>query len=295
VGERNASRTLADPCLVLGDVAVLLAERGPIGPALSALESGLGLSAVCLRDLDGHLVAGSTGVARPVLEIPVHGRAGAPLGMLVASGAVPAQLPVLRTAAAVLGLALTAPAPEDDEDERDALADALHDGPVQSLVVARYASDAAVRGGDAAAARDAVQAALVEARRFLWQLRPRGSGGFIEAIDQLSTHLVEAGGSPLGLVGDVEAAAALRGPAGVTAYRLVQAVAKPEGPSVMVSLRTDSGRLVVDIDGGVPLSSPDRWQRRAQALGGDLQTTTGRVRLVLLHPALKGSDARTNP
>lgn len=290
MAERDTSSTVVDPCLVLGDLAVLLAEGGAVGPALHALEAGLGLSAVCLRDHDGQLVAGTTGTARPVLEIPVHGRAGTALGMLVASGALPAQLPVLRSAAAVLGLALSPAAVEEVEDDRDALADALHDGPFQSLVVARYASDAAVRGGDVAAARDAVQVALVEARRFLWQLRPRGSSGLVEAIDQLSTYLVEAGGSPLGLVGDVEAAARLRGPAGVTAYRLVQAVAKPGAPAVRVTLRTDKGRLVVDIDGGVPLTSPERWQRRAQALGGELQTTTSRIRLVLPH-----TDARTNP
>jgi signal transduction histidine kinase len=290
VAARHESTDDVDPCLVLGEVAVLLAEQGPPGPALTALEKGLGLAALGLRDLGGRLVAGTTAPARPVLEIPVHGRAGALLGTLVAVGALPSQLPALRSAAAVLGLALSPAASTDVEDDRDALADALHDGPVQSLVVARYASDAAVRGGDATAARDAVQAALVEARRFLWQLRPRGSAGLVEAMDQLSTHLVEAGGAPLGLVGDVEAAAALRGPAGVTAYRLVQAVAKPDGPAVRVGLRTDGDRLVVDVDGGVPLSSPERWLRRAQALGGDLQTSAGRLRLLLPHP-----EARTNP
>jgi hypothetical protein len=295
VAERDKSHDVVDPCLVLGEIAVLLAEGGPAGPALRALESGLSLSALGLRDLGGRLVAGSSAPEGPVLEIPVHGRAGTPLGMLVAVGAVPSHLPVLRSAAAVLGLALTPPEPLDVEDDRDALADALHDGPVQSLVVARYASDAAVRGGDAVAARDAVQAALVEARRFLWQLRPRGSAGLVEAMDQLSTHLVEAGGSSLGLVGDVEAAAALRGPAGVTAYRLVQAVAKADGPPVRVGLRTDGDRLVVDVDGGVPLPDPDRWLRRAQALGGDLETSAGRLRLLLPHPAHKASEARTNP
>jgi signal transduction histidine kinase len=291
VVKRDVSAHAVDPCLVLGDLAVLLAEGGAVAPALTALQDGLGLSSVCLRDLAGQLVAGTTVSTGPVLEIPVHGRAGAPLGVLVTTGGVPSQLPALRSAAAVLGLALTPHPAEDLEDDRDALADALHDGPVQSLVVARYASDAAVRGGDAAAARDAVQSALVEARRFLWWLRPRGGAGLVEAIDQLSTHLVEAGGHPLGLVGDVEAARALRGAAGVTAYRLVQALAKPDGPAVRVSLRTDRDQLVVDVDGGATLPDPASWQRRAQALGGTLQTTTaGRVRLVLPHPEARTSQ-----
>jgi hypothetical protein len=290
VAERDASTHVVDPCLVLGDLAVLLAEGGAVAPALEALRSGLGLTSACLRDLDGGLVAGTSSAERPVVEIPVHGRAGAPLGLLVVTGAGPTLLPTLRSAAAVLGLALTPHPSEEVEEARDALADALHDGPVQSLVVARYASDAAVRGGDPTLARDAVQTALVEARRFLWQLRPRGGSGLVEALDQLSTHLVESGAAPLGLLGDVEAAAALRGPAGVMAYRLVQAVAKPDGPATRVTLRTDRDRLLVDVAGGTPLSDPTTWQRRAQELGGELQTTTSRVRLVLPTP-----DARTNP
>ena len=290
MAERDTSVRVVDPCLVLGDVAVLLAEGGAVAPALEALRTGLGLSSACLRDLEGNLVAGTTSADRPVVEIPVHGRAGASLGLLVATGAGPTQLPPLRSAAAVLGLALTPHASAEVEEARDALADALHDGPVQSLVVARYASDAAVRGGDPVLARDAVQSALVEARRFLWQLRPRGGSGLVEALDQLSTHLVESGGHTLGLLGDVEAAAALRGEAGVTAYRLVQELAKPDGPPARVTLRTERDRLVVDIDGGVPLTDPATWLSRAQSLGGDLQTTTSRVRLVLPHP-----EARTNP
>jgi hypothetical protein len=290
VAERDTSTHSVDPCLVLGDVAVLLAEGAAVGPALDALRRGLGLTSACLRDLRGGLVAGTTSADRPVVEIPVHGRAGAPLGLLVVTGAGVDQLPPLRSAAAVLGLALTPHPSAEVEEARDALADALHDGPVQSLVVARYASDAAVRGGDPTLARDAVQTALVEARRFLWQLRPRGGSGLVEALDQLSTHLVESGGSPLGLLGDVEAAGALRGAAGVTAYRLVQEIARPDGPPTRVTLRSDRDRLVVDVDGGVALPDLQPWQRRAQALGGDLQTTTSRVRLVLPHP-----DAKANP
>jgi signal transduction histidine kinase len=289
VAAQDEAATAADPCLVLGDLALQLSGDGAPGPALAALQVGLGLRAVALRDEHGELIAGSTAPDGPTLEIPVHGRAGTPVGVRVVSGALPSQLPALRTAAAVLGLALGPSGTDDLEADRDALADALHDGPVQALVVARYAADAATRGGDPGMARDALQGALVELRRFLWHVRPRGTAGFVGALDQLSSQLTEAGGHALGLVGDVEAAAALRGPAAVTAYRLVQALAKPDGPAVKVTLRADGDRLVVDVDGGVPLSSPDRWLRRAQSLGGDLQTTAGRTRLVLPHPDVRNS------
>lgn len=283
--------TGGDPCLVLGRVATALAEGGSASAALDTLVECLELRSAVLRDPTGELLAGRPANEGPRVELPVHGRAGTLVATLSVTGALPGQLPVLRSAAAVFGLALTPVGLDAElEDDRDALADALHDGPVQSLVVARYASDAAVRGGDVAAARDAVQAALVEVRRFLWNLRPRGGSGLMEAFDQLSTHVVEAGGPALGLVGDVEAAGALRGAASVLAYRLVQAVATPEAPPVRIALRTDGARLVVDIEGGATLPSPGGWLRRAQGLGGDLTASAGRVRLVLPHP-----EARTSP
>jgi hypothetical protein len=285
VAAHDESATAAEPCVVLGEFARLL-TGGP-EPALAALRAELGLGSAALRDAVGTVIAGTVSTSGPTHELPVHGRSGSPLGTLVVSGAVPAQLPVLRTAAAVLGLALAPAVVEDLEADREALADALHDGPVQSLVVARYAADAAARGGDAGLARDALQSALVELRRFLWHVRPRGSSGFVEALDQLSAQLTEAGGPAVGLVGDVEAAAALRGAAGVTAYRLVQAVARPDAPAVRVALRREAGQLVVDVEGGAPLTSPEALARRAQAHGGDLQTSTGRTRLVLPPPDVR--------
>ena len=115
------------------------------------------------------------------------------------------------------------------EAEADAAADALHDGALQALVVARYAADAAVRGGDAAAARDAVQEALVALRRAVWLLRPRGSKGLLEALQQLATQVVDAGCAPVVLDVDDDAAAVLDTeltPAAATvAYRLVQRAA----------------------------------------------------------------------
>jgi len=290
VAQQRAAQ-VADPCLVIGEIAALLTDGDAVPAALAALTAGLQLRTAALRSPTGDLVAGSAPEpGAPVFDVPVSGRSGAPLGTLTVSGGSAAHLPALRSVAAVLGLALAPALQDDGEQALDDLADALHDGPVQSLVVARYASDAAARGGDPAAARDAVQAALVEARRFLWRVRPRGSAGLVDALDQLSTHLVEVGGQPLVVLGDVEVAAALRGPYGVLAFRLVQAAAEGTTSSVRVLLRVDSGALSVDVDGGGEPPTLDRWRRRAQALGGTLTTSQGRLRLVLPRP----SDVRTS-
>jgi len=280
----------ADPCLVLGEVASLLVGGHAFPAALDALVDGLGLRTAALRTATGTALAGANPApGDPSVELPVHGRSGALVATLTVTGATPDRLPSLRSAAAVLGLALV-PAHDPDEAERDELADALHDGPVQSLVVARYACDAAVRGGDTGLARDTVQAALVDLRRFLWHLRPRGASGLMGALDQLSAQLVEAGGSSLGILGDAAAATALRGAAAVTAYRLVQSVARPDAGPVRVTLRTDGRTLRMDVEGGAALPASDRWLRRVQAHGGDLSTATGRIRLVLPNPEARADS-----
>ena len=288
MGQQRAADA-TDACLVIGEVASLLAHGdGSLPPALSALARGLGLRTAALRT-GGGLVGQLPEAGAPVFDVPVYGGSGALFGTLTVSGGSAGDLPALRSVAAVLGLALAPRVVDESEQALDDLADALHDGPVQSLVVARYASDAAARGGDAAAARDAVQAALVEARRFLWRVRPRGSAGLVEALDQLSTHLVEAGGQPLAVLGDVEAAAALRGPVGVLAYRLVQALADGSTDTVRVVLRADADTLTVDVAAALDHDQLDRWNRRAQGLGGTLTTSAGRTRLVLPRPL----DVRT--
>lgn len=287
VAERDES-PFVDPCLALGEFAALLADGSALAASLETLRHRLGVRGIVLCDAAGSVLAGSPSADGPLVELPVYGRSGSRVGTLGVTGSRAADLPVLRSAAAVLGLALV-PSQDLLEDDRDALADALHDGPVQSLVVARYAADAAVRGGDAAVARDAVQSALVDVRRFLWHLRPRGASGLVEALDQLSSHVVEAGGSPVGLVGDVDAAAVLRGGPAVLAYRLVQALARADGPPVRVALRADDDRLVVDVDGGTPLTDADRWERRARTLGGELTASAGRTRLALPRPETRPS------
>jgi hypothetical protein len=125
--------------------------------------------------------------------------------------------------------------------EADAVADRLHDGALQALVVARYAADAAVRGGDPALARDAVQEALVALRRAVWDLRPRGGGDLASALGELAQRRAAAGAGALELHLDAAACARLSGAARAAAYRFVQAALPSDRPAV-VSV-TDEGRL----------------------------------------------------
>lgn len=294
--QRSSSAVVADPCVALGRFAELLSEGASLPSVLDALTAGLGVRTAVLRSAAGELLAvgGEALHAVPLMravpaedvsvEVPVRGGAAA----LTVLGARPSHLPALRAAAAVLSLVLT-PHPTGSElldaaeDEHDEMADALHDGPVQTLVVARYAADAAVRGGDPVEARDAVQAALVQMRRTLWELRPRGGSGLLAALDQLAAHLDAAV--------TTRATTDLTGAPAVLAYRLVQAVAG--ATPVRVHVHTEDGAVVVDIDGGVPLSAPERWVHRARALGGSLSSSAGRLRLAFA-PS-RTTDARTAP
>ncbi|MCU1692404.1 MAG: hypothetical protein JWM64_1495 [Frankiales bacterium] len=290
---RTSGTTTSD---VLPDAAVLLADvarAAASGPAaaLAALVDALGLRSAVVRGPDAALlaVAGSAVDAVPVsrqapvpvacdLEVPGTG------SVLTVVGAPDGALPLLTAAAAVLALSLrpaTGPALLADGDaELDALADALHDGPVQVLVAARYACDAAVRGGDASLARDGVQEALVGLRRTMWHLRPRTAACLPDALEALSERLVEAGGAPLVL--DVAAAADLAPAPRALAYRLVQAVA--DGGPLSVTAARDRDGVVVALSGGRPLPDPDRWGRRCRLLAAALVPTPDGLRLHLPPP-----------
>jgi signal transduction histidine kinase len=267
----------------LGDLAGALVGGADLSAALQVLVDQLGLRSAAIRSSAGELVGVAGDAVRalsaPVLEIAVPVLAGVEATLTVA-GARPSQVTALRSAASILGLALGQRSAADlldvAEYDRDELADALHDGPVQSLVVARFTADMAVRGADARAARDAVQEALVGLRRQLWQIRTRGSQGLAAALEQLSAQRMAAGRQALGLVLEAD----LDGTAAVLAYRVVQAVSNEDGP-VRVAVRRDGDAVVIDIDATGPLLSPDRWVLRARALGGDLSSTAGRLRLVL--------------
>lgn len=297
-GEENDGFPLpsADPSVLLGRFAGLLAEGGTLSPALHALAAGLPVRTVVLRSADGELlgvggealqVMQAVSVQEPDLELPVPGPEGRPLALLSIRGARPSQLPVLRAAAAVLGLAVPAHGSaavralvDDREREQDELADALHDGPMQTLMVARYAADAALRGADLEPARASVQAAVVELRELVWSLRPRGASGLVPALEQwAATRPLELDLPASGV--EVEPAVA------ALAYRVVQAA----GPSrVRVALQAEA--ICVEINSGLP--SAQRWARRAEALGCRLTATADQCTLLL--PRAAGSfstDVRT--
>ena len=304
-----------------GRIAELLADRGESGlaEALDLLVTDLALRSAVLREADlegcdgsapvrgvGRLraVAGDAVHAVPAMRVvSTNGSAatvdlcvraaGRDAGVLSIVGARPSQLPALRAVAAVIGLALSRPARPSTVDavaavvaaadaEADAAADLIHDGPVQALVVAHYAAEAAVRGGDPAAAREAVRGALVELRRSLWHLRPRSESGLAGSLGMLSARLEEAGRPPLGFVLDEPLAAALPPAVVSTVYRLVQAVALPAAAEpVRVLLRREGATAVLDITGGAALSDVERWAAKAWALSGSVSTTDTGVRLAL--------------
>lgn len=165
--------------------------------------------------------------------------------------------------------------------DADALADALHDGALQSLVVARYAADAAVRGGSAELARDAVQDALVALRRAVWLMRPRGADDLRGALHELSGQLVAAGRPALDLRLDADVAAALPASARVAAYRFVQA-ATGDAPAPAVHLAREGGFAALTVTGS--LNDCSAWAARAAALGGRLDTERRALCLLLPLP-----------
>ncbi|MCW2620511.1 MAG: hypothetical protein JWL64_113 [Frankiales bacterium] len=284
----------------LGRFVVHLGGTGAAGlrEGLQALIRDTGLSSAVVRRHDGVLavLAGDAhlSVSRgrellapmDILAVPVPGPGGTVDAELLVTGAQDRHVAALDVAAAAIGLALAGERHlESDlllsaEQDRDELADALHDGPVQQLVFARYAADAAVRGEDPKIARDAVQGALVDLRRFMWHLRPRPAE-LPSALEELSLRLAEAGQRVLGI--SLQSLDSRPTPAGsALAYRLVQTVATAD-PAILsplgVTLRRHDDGVVVTIDGSV--RRLDRWQRRARALGGSLSTSTQGLRLAL--------------
>jgi len=162
----------------------------------------------------------------------------------------------------------------------DALADRLHDGPLQALVAARYACDASVRGAaDPALARAAVQEALVALRREMWLLRPRGAGGLSDALAALSEQRVSAGLPGLSVRLDTGVPAALSPAASAAVYRLVQAVSRNVSTVLPVRLARSCAGAALDVGG--PLDTVDGWSVRARALGGELAADSACTRLLL--------------
>ena len=176
-----------------------------------------------------------------------------------------------RDPAALLALA---------DADLDALADRLHDGLLQSLVVARYACDAVVGGGDPSVARDAVQQVLVGLRREVWELRPRTGGGLREGLTLLAEQREQARRPPLVLeLADVAVAPAVA----AVLYRLVQACA-----DVPLTVRLTSTAL----EFAAPVPDPSAWALRLRAVGADLIGDGTRTHVVL--PCMRARATTTD-
>jgi len=190
-----------------------------------------------------------------------------------------------------------------EERERGALADRLHDGPLQDLVATRYLADltvqAAARSATPAtvaerlgAVRDAAQDALVGTRRLLGSLTARCADGtgLTQALAALGTAGGGAGGAAGGRAGgaagglavEVQAADAGTLPPGIAivAYRLVQALladtAERGATTAVVRARRTLEALEVSVAGSVApdLEAPAvaRWVVRIGMLGGSILT-----------------------
>lgn len=198
-----------------------------------------------------------------------------------------------------------------EERERGALADRLHDGPLQDLVATRYLADltvqAAARSATPAtvaerlgAVRDAAQDALVGTRRLLGSLTARCADGtgLTQALAALGTAggAGGGGGGGGGLAVEVQAADAGTLPPGIAivAYRLVQALladtAERGATTAVVRARRTSEALEVSVAGSVApdLEAPAvaRWVVRIGMLGGSILTDpTGTTTARLPMPA----------
>jgi hypothetical protein len=294
VGQGSFTPVTADACAALGQFAATLAEGRPLSQALRLLSTGLALRSVVVRSVDGEVIGVGGDALQAVsamravdghdvwLEFPIAGQDGESLATLTVRGGRPSQLPTLRAVAAVLGLALSARigsvSPQQLTDDAESalaeVADALHDGPLQSLMVARYAVDAAMRGGDAGAVRDAIQQAVVELRQLTWSLRPRGASGLSQALELLAAKAEDV---PLELsLGQEDPT----GPGAVLAYRIVQTVHAHARQPVRVIVDGRSVEIT-----GTALPSPQRWVRRAASVGCVLSTTGEHTSLMLAAPA----------
>ena len=191
-----------------------------------------------------------------------------------------------------------------EEQDRGALADRLHDGPLQDLVAARYLADLTLHAlralppvdalpavtARATAVRDADQDALVATRRLLGSLTARCTDG-----RGLPAALTAVAGSvaSAGLTADVVAGPdsgeldALRPGTAVVAHRLAQALLVDAAARGATTATVRAERVPPSYDGAPAVLrvvvtgtvTPDleepgvaRWVARAGLLGGHVAT-----------------------
>ena len=166
------------------------------------------------------------------------------------------------------------------EQARDRLADDLHGGLLQSLVVVRHAlargatapvASGARGGADLPTADEALADCLAEARALVWHLRPRTlDGGIAHALDELA-HRLDSDGGPR-LVPDASDAPELSVPQATVVYRLVQAVARAAAPesALAASIVARGPDVVVRVTGASSVAGDAavvEWVARATSYG----------------------------
>ncbi len=181
--------------------------------------------------------------------------------------------PVVACDGALIGAAMADPVLAA-EAERGRLADQLHAGLLQSLVVVRHAVAREQQPRAAAAAPglptadEALADCLAETRRLVWHLRPRTlDAGIDRALDALAQRLADDGRCLLRV--DVLDGDELSAPQAAAVYRVVQAVclASSSGAPLAVAVAPGAIGFVVRVSGYDDSMEADgevsEWARRA--------------------------------
>jgi hypothetical protein len=160
----------------------------------------------------------------------------------------------------------------DGEAERGEIAAALHEGPVATLVAARYALDS---GADPVSVRAVVSQALTELRAVVAAQRVRGlDGDLVGALRRLARESRRRGVRVEVAALDLEPDS-VPAVCAVAAYRVVAtALNGVTGPVTVLVDGGCPGRLRVTVTGAddmVDAGALDRWATRVAALDGTLE------------------------
>jgi signal transduction histidine kinase len=171
---------------------------------------------------------------------------------------------------------------EDDpvlavERERGRIADQLHSGLMQSLVVIRHSLGRSGAVDDATGdglptADEAVAGCLAETRRLVWHLRPRTLDSSLQhALEELAHRLSADAGACL--VADTDGIITISPAHAALVYRVVQAVclATEPGVALAATVVADAGQAAVTVIGAATDAMADaevaEWLGRATSYG----------------------------
>lgn len=277
----EAVAALAERLPCPATVTVRRADGSAAGAVVGTAQSGEGVLVPRLRS------TGSRGVVSLPLRVGV--RVVGHLSIVAVTELDAASVEELEPFAHVIALALAAhfPAVEagrlvlDEEAERAEIAATLHEGPVASLVAARYAIDS---GADSVAVRRIVDHSLTELRRIVTPLRAHsGHGGLDRGLRRLVTEAADAG-CTVSLVVTAGLGDALEPACAVAAYRVVAAALNGVAGPAHVAVEPADEEIVVTVTGAsdpVDAGALDRWAVRVGALGGRLERHSDGVTLLL--------------